>query len=46
MDYSWFKGLQFVLFFGSAFVFGFWQLYALRRDERKGADGRRSDGSP
>lgn len=34
MDYSTFKALQFVLFFAPVFIFGFWQLRALRRMRR------------
>jgi len=41
MDYGFFKALQGLLFFGAAFGFGFWQLYALRRDERKEREGQR-----
>ena len=33
MDYSLFKGLQFVLFFGAALGFGWWQLRSVRQDE-------------
>jgi hypothetical protein len=32
MDYSVFKGLQFLLFFGVALGFGWWQLRACRPD--------------
>lgn len=35
MEYGIFKALLGLLFFGSVFVFGFWQLAALRRDERR-----------
>jgi benzodiazapine receptor len=37
MDYSAMKAVQFVLFFGAVFGFGFWQLYSLRklRERRK-----------
>jgi len=38
MDYSHFKALQALLFFGAAFGVGFWQLYALRRDSQAGDD--------
>jgi O-antigen ligase len=40
-DYGVFKGLLGLLFFGAVFVFGFWQLAALRRDRRKEQDGDR-----
>jgi hypothetical protein len=48
VDYSVFKPLLGLLFFGSAFVFGFWQLASLRRlsrqqDER---DQKKVDGWP
>jgi hypothetical protein len=33
MDYSDFKGLQALLFFGVPFVWGIWQLIVLRRDQ-------------
>jgi hypothetical protein len=36
MEFAEFKGLLALLFFGSVFAFGFWQLAALRRDSRKG----------
>lgn len=37
MSYSAIKALQFVLFFGVLFVFGFWQLRSMRklREERE-----------
>ncbi len=34
VDYSVFKGLQFVLFFGAAFGFGWWQLRSVRQDKK------------
>lgn len=34
MEYGIFKALLGLLFFGSVFVFGLWQLAALRRDDR------------
>lgn len=37
MDYATFKTLQFLLFFGAAFAFCFWQLAALRRLRRERA---------
>jgi hypothetical protein len=30
MDYSIMKAVQFVLFFGAVFAFGFWQLHSLK----------------
>lgn len=39
MDYGAFKGLLGLLFFGAVFVFGFWQLAALRRDRHGDRDG-------
>ena len=35
MDYSVFKLLQFVLFFGAVFAFGIWQLRSLERSRRQ-----------
>lgn len=35
MDYATFKGLQALLFFGSAMAFCFWQLAVLRRLKRE-----------
>ena len=37
MDYSLMKAVQFVLFFGAVFAFGFWQLRSLKklRDRRQ-----------
>lgn len=43
MDYGAFKGLQFVLFFGVAFGFGFWQLAALRRLDREDEERQKSE---
>jgi hypothetical protein len=31
MDYSIMKAVQFVLFFGAVFAFGFWQLRSLKK---------------
>lgn len=43
MDYSTFKALQALLFFGSVFAFCFWQIGALKRlrRERVRAEARR-----
>lgn len=38
IDYGIFKGLLGLLFFGSVFVFGFWQLAALKRDRNRRRD--------
>jgi len=35
MDYSHFKGIQFLLFFGVALGFGLWQVIAIKRDIRR-----------
>jgi hypothetical protein len=48
LEYGTFKMLQFVLFFAPVFIFGFWQLAALRRLEgerraRKEAQGADHD---
>lgn len=43
MDYSTFKALQALLFFGSAMGFCIWQLAALRRLRRERARSERAD---
>jgi hypothetical protein len=40
MDYSTFKGLQALLFFGAVFAFGLWQLASVRRARRRDDDNR------
>lgn len=52
MDYSIMKAVQFVLFFGAVFAFGFWQLHSLKklRKQRDNDENRpginRSPGAP
>jgi hypothetical protein len=40
MDYSTFKSLQILLFFGSAMAFCLWQLAIIRRMRREDAEAR------
>lgn len=41
MDYGTFKAGLGLLFFGSVFLFGFWQLGQIRRERRKSVSGTR-----
>ena len=42
MDYSIMKAVQFVLFFGAVFAFGFWQLHSLKKlRKQRGKDENR-----
>jgi hypothetical protein len=45
MEYGVFKALLGLLFVGTAFGVGFWQLYVLRRDGRREAEDNTSDTS-
>jgi hypothetical protein len=45
MEYGVFKAFQALLFFGSAFGFGIWQLIAVRREIRKATESARSEES-
>lgn len=43
MDYSQFKGIQFLLFFGAALGFGVWQVVSIKKDLRR-AKARSEEG--